>query len=345
MRASERIFLMAGPLSSEEIEDVVSSVRRLVSNEQRPRNLSRDLNSERLLLTPAQRVMPETSPLAPLMLDASLLEAQLAEAALTRPSPDPAVVMDETLPVDQLAAVPADADAVALMVVPDDPDPDVNIDDDLLATVDPEPTVDPELAADLAEATLEEPQTEWEDELWVEPAAVSLGEAALAAEEAEVLTGPSIDDEMSDGAATDDRAESWAQADLDPDGVGPIPFVPLRRRAEHLAARLAAGEVVETPRPEAATDVIAISDATPADAERAIAAENELETGLGRQATEFVDADGMQLDVLDEQALQEIVRQTLRAELQGELGERITRNVRKLVRAEINRALMARDLD
>jgi hypothetical protein len=31
--------------------------------------------------------------------------------------------------------------------------------------------------------------------------------------------------------------------------------------------------------------------------------------------------------------------------LQGELGERITRNVRKLVRAEINRALMARDLD
>jgi hypothetical protein len=43
--------------------------------------------------------------------------------------------------------------------------------------------------------------------------------------------------------------------------------------------------------------------------------------------------------------LQEIVRQTLRAELQGELGERITRNIRKLVRAEINRAFLARDLD
>lgn len=345
MRASERIFSMAGPLSSEEIEDVVSSVRRLVSNEQRPRNLSRDLNSERLLLTPAQRVMPDTSPLAPLMLDAPLLDARLVETAMTRSDPAPAVLSAEILPVAPVTAVPEDTEAVTLVVVPDDADPDVNIDDDVLPTADPEPAIDPELAADLAEATLEEPQAEWEDEIWVEPAAVSLGEVALAAEEAEVLTGPPSDDEMLDGGASDDHAEPWVQADLDPDGEGPIPFVPLRRRAEHLAARLAAGEVVETPRPEAATEVLPLSDAAPADAVEAIAAESEQEAGQGHRATEFVDADGMQIDVLDEQALQEIVRQTLRAELQGELGERITRNVRKLVRAEINRALMARDLD
>ena len=35
----------------------------------------------------------------------------------------------------------------------------------------------------------------------------------------------------------------------------------------------------------------------------------------------------------------------IREELSGTLGERITRNVRKLVRAEINRALTARDFD
>jgi cell pole-organizing protein PopZ len=64
-----------------------------------------------------------------------------------------------------------------------------------------------------------------------------------------------------------------------------------------------------------------------------------------RVAADLLDADGTPLDVLDEAALHEIVRQTLRSELQGELGERITRNVRKLVRAEINRALIARDLD
>jgi hypothetical protein len=38
------------------------------------------------------------------------------------------------------------------------------------------------------------------------------------------------------------------------------------------------------------------------------------------------------------------VAQLIREELQGELGTRITRNVRKLVRREIQRALAARDL-
>ena len=49
--------------------------------------------------------------------------------------------------------------------------------------------------------------------------------------------------------------------------------------------------------------------------------------------------------VLDEEALHEMVRDMIRQELQGALGERITRNVRKLVRAEINRALASRDFD
>lgn len=48
---------------------------------------------------------------------------------------------------------------------------------------------------------------------------------------------------------------------------------------------------------------------------------------------------------LDEDVLRELIRDILREELQGALGERITRNVRKLVRAEIARALAARDFD
>lgn len=337
MRASERITLMAGPLSSEEIEDVVSSVRRLVSNEQRPRNLSRDLNSERLLLTPAQRVMPDNSPLSPLLLDASLLEPRLVEVPLAAADPAPDT---RPLPVDVQAA-PEPAEVVTLLVVPDDAE--IDLDADLPPVADPDPVADPELAADLAEATLAEPEAEWEDEIWTEPATISLGEAALAADEAEVLTGPAVEDEMPDADALDDQAEAWAGADRDSGDAAPIPFVPLRRRAEHLAARLAAGEVVETIGAEAAADVVPLSDAAP-ETNLPIAADADPEP-VGPLPTEFVDADGMQLDVLDEHALQEIVRQTLRAELQGELGERITRNVRKLVRAEINRALMARDLD
>lgn len=48
---------------------------------------------------------------------------------------------------------------------------------------------------------------------------------------------------------------------------------------------------------------------------------------------------------LNEDLLRDIVRDMIKAELQGTLGERITRNVRKLVRAEINRALASRDYE
>ncbi len=49
--------------------------------------------------------------------------------------------------------------------------------------------------------------------------------------------------------------------------------------------------------------------------------------------------------VIDEDSLRELVAEIVRQELQGALGERITRNVRKLVRREIHRALAAQDLD
>ncbi|MEM1233353.1 MAG: hypothetical protein AAGH70_04435 [Pseudomonadota bacterium] len=47
---------------------------------------------------------------------------------------------------------------------------------------------------------------------------------------------------------------------------------------------------------------------------------------------------------LDEEQLRDMVAEIVREELQGELGERITRNVRRLVRREINRALAGQDL-
>jgi hypothetical protein len=56
-------------------------------------------------------------------------------------------------------------------------------------------------------------------------------------------------------------------------------------------------------------------------------------------AAEFDDS----TEFLNEDILREIVRDMIREELQGTLGERITRNVRKLVRAEVNRALAAHD--
>ncbi len=49
--------------------------------------------------------------------------------------------------------------------------------------------------------------------------------------------------------------------------------------------------------------------------------------------------------VIDADALRDLVAEIIREELQGALGERITRNVRKLVRREIARALETRDLE
>lgn len=306
---------MVGPLSSEEIEDVVSSVRRLVSNEQRPRTLSRDLNAERLLLTPALRVVAETSPLAPLVLDAPVVEA--AEEAVAEAGAEAegamqvqAAVPPQGLPeADALAAPAAAQEAPPAQAPVFAPEPDAGV-SDLSGGVGDAGSLDVSVAA----------EAEWEDEIWAEPGSVSLGEAALAADEAELLPsapGPDHPGETAPGvtggdavpAARERDGSAWVEDE-------PITFIPLRRRAGSLSEA------------DAPAEKVAVSG-----------------TAALPSVPEYLDEDGTPLAVLDEAALQEIVRQTLRTELQGELGERITRNVRKLVRAEINRALMARDLD
>lgn len=294
---------MAGPLSSEEIEDVVSSVRRLVSNEHSARRASHDLQAERLLLTPALRVVSEIFPKPPLILDAPL--------------------------------EPAAADAVSDLSTSDVPD-------------------QPEETVELVEA-------EWEDEaIWVPEAPVSLGEVALAADEAEVLdAAPTGDDQhVLQGPADDEIKPDTAEGHSPV--ADPIPFVPLRRRSEHLSSRLPAEEPADIDALPADEDTAVDQSDIDADIDLHLA-QTEMEEQpdqnasdpdlAGRVAsdrrleTEILDADGTPLAVLDEAALQEIVRLMIREELQGDLGERITRNVRKLVRAEINRALVARDLD
>jgi cell pole-organizing protein PopZ len=49
--------------------------------------------------------------------------------------------------------------------------------------------------------------------------------------------------------------------------------------------------------------------------------------------------------VIDEETLRDMVAEIVREELQGALGERITRNVRKLVRREIGRVLASREFE
>ena len=65
------------------------------------------------------------------------------------------------------------------------------------------------------------------------------------------------------------------------------------------------------------------------------------------EAPDEVDVDLADLEesIIDEDALRDLVAEIVRQELTGDLGERITRNVRKLVRREIHRALLTREFE
>ena len=64
-------------------------------------------------------------------------------------------------------------------------------------------------------------------------------------------------------------------------------------------------------------------------------------TEMDEELDGFLDDGGM----VDEDMLRKIVSDVVRDQLQGELGERITRNVRKLVRREIYRALASQEFE
>ncbi|CUH81495.1 hypothetical protein [Tropicibacter naphthalenivorans] len=71
---------------------------------------------------------------------------------------------------------------------------------------------------------------------------------------------------------------------------------------------------------------------------------DDIEASYDEPAVAEPQVQALSLD-LDDEALRAMVSQIIRQELQGALGERITRNVRKLVRREIHRVLMSQDYD
>lgn len=71
-----------------------------------------------------------------------------------------------------------------------------------------------------------------------------------------------------------------------------------------------------------------------------------LESAAAEEALEAALSDDSDDEAyLDEETIRDMVREIVREELQGVLGERITRNVRKLVRREIHRALTSNELE
>lgn len=81
------------------------------------------------------------------------------------------------------------------------------------------------------------------------------------------------------------------------------------------------------------------------DVEEAVDIEEPVVAPVQAAAAPSGSAFGTEDQLMDEEALRDLVGEIVRAELQGALGERITRNVRKLVRREIHRALTAQEME
>ena len=299
-------------MTSIEIEDVLSSIRRLVSEDLRPKAAAPD---SRLILTPALRVVPKDNAEAAqddaeLSRDAELLvdlDSDLATALQDR--------SDSGAKPEPLSGA-ADAD-VAQAVGP--PmflrhinrfnQPTFAAEQDIADTVS---TIGAAIPTEGYEAELGDVMAvpEWPESSWVAPDVID------GVEEAELIAQP--DPAHSDTAHSDTAHSDTAHSDT-ADIVAP---------PEGWAAE--AMEYTGKPAGETAAD-----DAAEAAAIAAFAAEDDL--AFDDRPAGFAD--------IDEDVLRDIVREIIREELQGSLGERITRNVRKLVRAEINRAMMTQEPD
>jgi hypothetical protein len=134
------------------------------------------------------------------------------------------------------------------------------------------------------------------------------------------------------GAAVPDDGYEPETGDISLDAVLPVPDWP--------DSTWAAPDMIDAV--EAAQVVDVMPDAVEDAAMQTWADEAEAEVVASLQADERVFPQGM---TFDEEVLRDLVRDLIREELQGALGERITRNVRKLVRSELNRALAVTDFE
>jgi hypothetical protein len=152
-------------------------------------------------------------------------------------------------------------------------------------------------------------------------------------------------------------ARAWAETapilnndeDEDDDDDDALEELP-ETKAEAPGADIQDHEAITDPTEVKEADVLQaeqqpISDEAIADTKRSYGAYDERDIeDLGDSADGFTFPD-IEDGIIDEEVLRDLISEVVRQELQGALGQRITRNVRKLVRREIRLALAAEDLD
>ena len=145
-------------------------------------------------------------------------------------------------------------------------------------------------------------------------------------------------------AAVADQAEDWEpdegdQERLSATEVEPLPWREIEAETADMPEQFGHPEASEEPEVDLLGDPVEDLEAH-FEHEDLTAQTDASEPGQNK-ADHWVGTDA----VIDEDALRDMVGEIVRQELQGALGERITRNVRKLVRREIHRALVAKGLE
>ena len=286
---------MSKTVSGQDVEDMLSSVRRLVSSELPPhRRTSRAPDGEKLVLTDAQRIEPAKRAERPRSMR---LEDRIAELE------------------------------AAVSKTTDDWEPDGSEDQsqhrpDRIVYTPPEPRL---TTRRISRITLLETPRKTED------AEEDASARDLSAAEVEALTRETateaVSEVLSEHSAFDaalKEAVSDSLKETKPQAAAPAPAPETEPEPEP--------EAEPAPEPEART---ASPLPLPPEARSPVP-----------KAERFADAKPAPTAApIDKEALRPLVNRLLREELQGEIGERITRNVRKLVRQEIQRALAMQDLD
>lgn len=299
---------MSEPMSNHEIEDVLSSIRRLVSEDLRPTAKAE-----------AQAPQPEADPKpAPLQLGAKLLLTPSLRVIDT-PAEDE-LLAAETQPVEEGEVrdemVFSSMDDDVLMAGP----ADAPHAEDVAQEADPEvQDVVSRLGAAVGDA-----DDEWESPVGDPPA---WDDVALS----DSQTGEILHSRLHFRRTEEDEAP---EPEMDaPDFGVSEPYAEDLTDQDEIDA-------VEEPPVAPRRPVQPPSDDWAAHAEAEVRA--ELERDIEDQAETLFSGAEVHFD---EEVLRDLVRDIIREELAGTLGERITRNVRKLVRAEIARALAVREFE
>ncbi|WP_298972349.1 hypothetical protein [uncultured Roseobacter sp.] len=259
---------MSKPVSNSDVEDVLSSIRRLVSDNKAQAGTDAGLDrTDRLVLSPQHRV---------------------EDLGVLRLRPEDAVDAKQGLQ--------------------DDSTPETPPVDDATAEDETTPPQDTEAAED---ATTKDPFVSLNDEAFEAP------EGDEAPHDAAQVFGVN---ELTAKIAALETAIAKTSDQWEPDGAGRDAY---------------AGTQSKTMTWQDSVDLDAKGTPLPPET-----GESDKTADAAKPLSDVP----VEEQLLDEDALRDLVAEIVRSELQGALGERITRNVRKLVRREIHRALAAQDL-